>query len=236
MIRSVLERSAMARLKRSPDLIDVGDAGDSRARAASRGCRREDLFPDHSRARTVHLLAALTFAVVVGCGIAGDARAASSANWRFLQNSYWYVPEANLPALLSSTEDGGTYIPIGDQTVFHIQNYENGYFWGRVASELTIGGHAAGRSCFQMVGSVTPEGTVNLAFTSTSTSGVETAGFGTMRFILNQWTMENQMSTGTSGGTVSHWAYMAQCSAGQRCMRSLPGTDLTMAELLDSCN
>jgi len=226
----------MTRLKRSPDVIDAGDAVDGRSHAASLDCRREGVFPNQSRACTVRLLAAVTFAIVVGCGIAGDARGTSLASWRFLQNSYWYVPQANLQALLSSTEDGGTYIPIGDQTVFHIQNYENGYFWGRVASELTIGGNAAGRSCFQMVGSVTPEGTVNLAFTTTGTSGTTTAGFGTMRFILNQWTMENQMSTSTGGGTVSHWAYMAQCSAGQRCMRSLPGTDLTMAELLDSCN
>ena len=189
----------------------------------------------------MRLIAAIVLVSVLGSGFVRDARSASSRDsssreWSFLQNSYWYVPRANLLALLSSTANGGTLIPITDQTVFYIQRYVRGYFWGQVATELTVAGQDSGPTCFQMVGSVTPEGTVNLSFTPTGTSGTPTAGFGTMRLIGRQWTMENQMSTSQNGGTVSHWAYMVQCGAGQRCMRSLPGTDLTIAQLLDACS
>ena len=190
---------------------------------------------DYPKPRIVRWLVTIVFLLVVGSGFVGDARSSSSMDWSFLHNSYWYVPAVNLPALLSSTSNGGTFIPISDQTVFYIQRYVKGYFWGTVATELTVLGQTMGPACFQMVGSVTPEGTLNLSFTPTGTSGAPTAGFGTMRLIGRQWTMENQMSTTMSGGTATHWAYMVQCSAGQPCMQSLPGTDLTIAQLLDAC-
>jgi hypothetical protein len=53
-----------------------------------------------------------------------------------------------------------------------------------------------------------------------------------MRFIRHQWTMENQMSTSASGGTITHWAYMVQCDSNQPCMQNLPGTSLTISEML----
>ena len=80
-----------------------------------------------------------------------------------------------------------------------------------------------------------PVGT-NLSFTPTGSSGVPTIGIGTMRFRDAQWEMENQMSTNGGSGTVSHWAYMVQCKAGQSCMNSLPGTSLTFSQLLSACS
>ncbi len=159
-----------------------------------------------------------------------------AADWNFLRSSYWYVPTANLPALLSTTAGGGIFVPISDQTVFFIQQYAAGYFWGIVATEFTLGPNSFGPNCFQLVGSVTPEGTVNLAFTPTGSSGTSTAGFGTMRRIEGEWKMENQMSTGTNEGRVTHWAYMMQCLPGEPCMESLPGTDLTIAQLIGACS
>jgi hypothetical protein len=179
------------------------------------------------------LLAALA------CGCAGDAqgssKVSSGGDWTFLGNSYWYVPPSNLEAIFSNTSNGGTFIPITDQTVFYIQTYQGGYFWGRVATMLTIDDQPSGPNCFQLVGSVTPQRTVNLSFTPLS-SGTPTAGFGTMRFVRNQWTMENQMSTSASGGTITHWAYMVQCDNGQPCMQNLPGTSLTISEMLAPCS
>jgi hypothetical protein len=194
------------------------------------------LMRDCPKLGIVRLLVTIVLVLVVVSGFVDEARGSSSMDWSFLQNSYWYVPTVNLPALLSSTANGGTFIPITDQTVFYIQRYVKGYFWGTVATELTVAGQSRGPACFQMVGSVTPEGTVNLSFTPTGSSGAPTAGFGTMRPIGRQWTMENQMSTSQSGGTATHWAYMVQCRVGQPCMRSLPGTDLTIAQLLDDCS
>jgi len=51
----------------------------------------------------VRLLATIVLVLVVVSGFVGEARGSSSMDWNFLQNSYWYVPTVNLPALLSST-------------------------------------------------------------------------------------------------------------------------------------
>jgi hypothetical protein len=176
--------------------------------------------------------------LAVGCpeDVPAAPVGSSQGDWTFLADSYWFVPPANLLALLSSTTNGGTFIPISDQTVFYIEDYQGGYFWGRVATMLTIGSESSGPNCYQMVGSVTPQGSVNLSFTPTGHTGTQTSGLGTMRFIRGQWTMENQMSTSVSEGTVTHWAYMAQCTSGQPCMKSLPGTDLTISQMLAECD
>src|SRR5690242_13605019 len=112
----------------------------------------------------------------LACGYTGDAQGSSEGssgdNWILLANSYWYVPPANLEAVFSSISNGGTFIPITDQTVFHIQTYRGGYFWGRISTMLTIAGQSSGPNCFQLVGSVTPEGSVDLSFTPTGSSGV----------------------------------------------------------------
>jgi hypothetical protein len=80
--------------------------------------------------RTVNAIVFLTVVLLLTL----PARSAQPAgtkgvppDWLFLQGSYWYVPTANLPALLSTTTGGGTFAPISDQTVFFIQQYAGGY-------------------------------------------------------------------------------------------------------------
>jgi len=157
----------------------------------------------------------------------------SLITWRFLNGSFWFVPEANLKAIL--TTPNAAPLPINDQTVFHIEKYVDGYFWGVTAVQLTSVA-ASTPICFQLVGSVTPEGQVNLSFTPTGTKGTRTQGFGSMRFREGSWKMENQMSTGVTG-EVTHWAYMTQCNEQEgRCMTDpLPGSSLTLMEFLHSC-
>ena len=56
--------------------------------------------------------------------------------WDFLADTYWYVTAPDLPALqFSPGDDVLTWR--GDQTVWHIAGYENGYFWG-VTSAITF--------------------------------------------------------------------------------------------------
>lgn len=152
--------------------------------------------------------------------------------WRFLNGSYWYVPEANLKAILTTPHSPP--VPITDQTVFFVEKYVDGYFWGVTAVQLTS--VAPKPICFQLVGSVTPEGQVNLSFTPTGSQGTRTQGFGSMRFHEGSWKMENQMSTGVTG-EVTHWAYMTQCKMQDgRCMTDpLPGSTLTLGEFVQSC-
>ena len=88
-----------------------------------------------------------------------------------------------------------------------------GYLWGECVTQL--GSSPASRS--DMVGSVTPQGKIQLNFTDTSSNSSPsiTEGFGTMQFRRGHWTMENQMFTDPSDRLqIGHWAYMAKC-AGQ---------------------
>ena len=125
--------------------------------------------------------------------------------WSFLNNSYWYVPTPNLLAVLSSIEGGGSVAPITDQTVFYIKTYQSGYFWGTVATELTIAGEASGPTAFLWSGRSRRRDLSIFPFTPTGSSGTPTTGIGTMWFIAEQWTMENQMSTSGGGsGVIDH--------------------------------
>jgi hypothetical protein len=140
--------------------------------------------------------------------------------WSWLANTYWYVPRANLPAVLYDSATG-TLMAVRDQTLFHITDYRNGYFWGESATMLD----SSDPSYSTMLGSVTPEGRFLLTFTSTGNNGSAsiTEGFGTMRWKRGQWTMENQMFTApTERLQIGHWAYMVQTRPGMSSWKSLP--------------
>lgn len=132
--------------------------------------------------------------------------------WSWLANTYWYVPTANLAAVLYDSETGRVQ-SVSDQTVFHITGFGGGYFWGDSVTQL--GSNPASTS--SMLGSVTPQGKVLLTFTTTSTSSSPsiTEGYGTMVRKYGQWTMENQMFTSPSETLqIGHWAYMLQSRPG----------------------
>jgi hypothetical protein len=188
----------------------------------------------------IHPLA--TTALVRGSGALGAPaahafKAAASPTvrrWSWLANTYWYVPTANLSAVLYNSTTG-TIAPVSDQTVFHITGYRDGYFWGKTVTQLGSSS-ASGTS---MVGSVTPQGRVLLTFThtgSTSSPSV-TEGFGTMVRKHRQWTMENQMFTSPSQTLqIGHWAYMLQTHPGLPSWSSLPSAGVSVPEFLSEAD
>lgn len=152
--------------------------------------------------------------------------APASNRWAWLADTYWYVPRANLPAVVYNPTTG-TLVPVRDQTVFHITGYRNGYFWGVTVSQFGDGAPSSSA----LVGSVTPQGRVLLSFTSTS--GTVTQGFGVMARPAGQWTMLNQMFTTPSSRTqIGHWAYMVQTRPGQRSWNVLPSAQVSVPTFL----
>jgi hypothetical protein len=150
--------------------------------------------------------------------------------WSWLDNTYWYVPPANLPAVLYNSSTG-TVVPVNDQTVYHISTYKNGYFWGQSATQLG----SSQPSYSTMLGSVTPEGRILLTFTATSnnTSPSITEGFGEMQRKRAQWTMENQMFTAPNETLqIGHWAYMVQTRPGLPSWKSLPSAGVSVPAFL----
>jgi hypothetical protein len=154
----------------------------------------------------------------------------TTRRWAWLADTYWYVPTANLPAVLFNGSTGaGT--SVSDQTVFHIAGYSRGYFSGSVVTQLGT----SAPSSSNMIGSVTPEGAVLLSFTRTGSgsSPAVTQGIGRMTKRFGQWTMENQMFTSpTETLQIGHWAYMVQTRPGMPSWRSLPGVGESVPEFL----
>ncbi len=153
------------------------------------------------------------------------------ARWSWLADTYWFVPARNLPAVLYNSTTG-TLQSVSDQTVFHIEGYRLGYFWGEAVTQLNSG--SASEST--MVGSVTPQGRVLLTFTqiSTNSSPSITEGYGEMQRKSGQWTMENQMFTAPSETLqIGHWAYMVQTRPGMTSWKALPSVGESVPAFLD---
>lgn len=161
------------------------------------------------------------------------ASAATVRDWQWLNGTTWIVPPTGLLAYVYAPELN-QLVPVQDQTVYMITGYRNGYFWGRTATMLGDGAV----TCKALVGSVTPEGKIYLTFTDqpyvTGTS-TTTIGVGNMVKKGNQWTMANQMSTGTSSAQVGHWAYMVQSRPGSASWYSLPGVNMSVHDFMDPC-
>ena len=163
--------------------------------------------------------------------------------WQWFEDSYWYVPDFSLTAYLFEPGNN-TLKELSDQTVFHITDYSDGYFWGKTVVDT---GKSFPISCLSLVGSVTPEGEVLLTFTIAEPDQMTddpmptpapTQGIGTMRFDprFGGWTMELQMSTGPTALQVSHWAYMVQSHEGEPSWESLPGVGVSLLDFLSLCD
>ena len=146
--------------------------------------------------------------------------------WQWLVDTYWYVPNRGLPAIIF-TPSTGEIVKIPDQTVYHISGYKNGYFWGETVAQY--GGSAP--SSAALIGSVTPEGKLLLSF---NTGASTTQGFGSMTRKNGQWTMENQMFTGSASSQVGHWAYMVQTKPGMKSWNSLPFVNQSVPTFLSN--
>ena len=156
------------------------------------------------------------------------------ARWSWLRDTYWYVPTSNLPAFVFDA-DQEVLMPVADQTVFHIADYRDGYFWGRTVVQLQ-GATKSSLTCLSLVGAVTPEGQVLLTFTPTDPPQTAvTQGIGQMTFRMGQWKIEPQMSTGPERFQVIHWAYMTQSQPDQPSWQSLPGVGVSIPEFLAQC-
>lgn len=176
--------------------------------------------------------ARLAIAAMVAAITASPASSATVFDWRWLEGTTWYVPTNGLPAYVY-TPGTNELVPVQDQTVYTITGYRNGYFWGRTAARL--GDNAT--TCKSLVGSVTPEGKIYLTFTDYpfSQGSTSTNGFGQMVRKGRQWTMANQMSTGSTAAQIGHWAYMVQTKPGSASWYSLPGVNMPVPAFMAPC-
>lgn len=153
--------------------------------------------------------------------------------WEFLANTYWYVPVSNLSAL-QFMPDGSQLSWRGDQTVWHISGYENGYLWGASGAVLFSQGEVNEETpppvqLSQMVGSVSADGEVLINFL---TNGGVITGFGKMVQVEGRWAFQMQMSTPVGSGQLYHWANMLQTKPGESNFVKLPGVNYSVPDML----
>jgi hypothetical protein len=127
------------------------------------------------------------------------AAASASTRWDWLADTDWYVPVDNLLAY-TCDPDLSDPTPVGDQTLWHIEQSTNGQIAGDAAVKLTT---VPIPIQLTFTGVVTKGGQIRIEFSSGTT------GIGQMRFVNGAWTMQMQMVTGTSS-ILTHWAFMTQ--------------------------
>ena len=169
------------------------------------------------------------------------AAAGDEAKWNFLDDTYWIVPTPYLPAVVLANLGTPHLVPAVDQTVWHITGCRDGYFWGVTAVlSFTAGDDAPTRgprskpTPLTLIGTVTPEGTVQITFVpSSSRSSQPTVGVGRIVEHEGQLTFEMQMSTMASNSRLlAHWAYMMQTREGEPSWENLPGVGMSVEKML----
>lgn len=160
-------------------------------------------------------------------------------DWSWLADTYWYVPQPDLPALQLDPEDN-VLSWLADQTVWNISGYRSGYFWGVTAAltydageEPPAVGPGSRVGHLTMLGTVLPEGQVQITFLSNRKKSSPTVGFGQMVRIGEAWTFEMQMSTDRQGNRLLHWANMVRTREGEASWNDLPGVGLSVPQMLE---
>jgi len=155
-------------------------------------------------------------------------------DWNWLTDTYWYVTQPDLPALQLDPDDNALSWLI-DQTVWHISGYENGYFWGVTAAVTYNAGEEPPSRIghLTMLGTVLPDGRVQITFLSNRRAGSTTIGFGQMVKLGEAWAFEMQMSTERGDNRVLHWANMVQTREGEASWNQLPGTGMSVPQMLE---
>ena len=160
-------------------------------------------------------------------------------DWAWLKDTYWYVLTSDLPAP-QFDPDKNQISWLVDQTVWHIVGYENGYLWGVTSLMMYDAGAGIPKHGplsrpihLTLLGSVTPNGRVQMTFMPPGSLGSPTMGVGHMVEYRGAWGFEMQMSTDRMGTRVLHWATMVQTRPGDDSWDKLPGLSYTVPQMLD---
>ena len=185
---------------------------------------------------------ALTTAIGLTAVSGGQAQAApidvrdsagAYKKWAWFKDTYWIVPKNGIYSVMHD-QDGNKGVVTRGQTVFHIQDYFNGYWTGSVVVKLS---KVKVTICQFVLGQVTPEGDVYMTMFSADTGEIVNNPLGSMVRKKGEWTMVNQMTGPSSDGTssLSHWAYMVQSAKGDATYKRLPFAKQSIPQFMSSC-
>lgn len=149
---------------------------------------------------------------------------------KYLENSVYIVPPNTL---LAYEYLDGINIPVQDQTVWIIDKYEKGYFFGKTYTAL----NGEPKSDFNMSGSITPSGEVYITFFSLKDSGTNILVRGIGKFVRTKnsgyFLMQTNSAENSTSG-LSHWSYMISVTLNDYWYQNLPALNISVPEFINS--
>lgn len=143
-----------------------------------------------------------------------------------LTNSIWIVPKQTLKAFFIVNN---ITTKVKDQTVWVIDSYDSGYFFGTSYTTL----NKTPQSKMKLIGSITPNGNVLISFYSGDSM---VTGIGTFSEIGKEYKFLMQMSNIiSSDGMVqglTHWSYMESVTRTSYEYQNLPGVGISVPEFI----
>ncbi len=148
---------------------------------------------------------------------------------KYLENTTWVVPPSTL---LAYDYENGTAVPVSDQTVWVINKFDGGYFFGDCYTSI----NRVPSTHKKLVGSITSFGDVYITFYSISGNLTKTDvvdGIGNFRKIDGEYVFVMQMNSAQNNlFGLSHWSYMISVTKNDPFYKHLPGENMSVPEFI----
>lgn len=158
-----------------------------------------------------------------------DARALKKFKKR-IENSTWLVPPNTLIAYYY---DNGNTVQVSDQTIWVINEFNEGYFFGDAYTSID----QTPTSHLKLIGSITPSGYVNITFYPTSgnylnTDAVKATGKFKIKDESPYFTIQIDAPENNQFG-LSHWTYMLRVNESDFFYQHVPGENKSVPEFIN---
>ncbi len=147
---------------------------------------------------------------------------------KYIENTIWVVPP---DSLLAFEYNEGSHTAASDQTVWVIDNFRQGYFFGHSYESI----NQSELSQMSMLGSVTDQGDVYITFYPVDGEQSSQIVSGIGKFIKKdgQYVFVMQMNSSPDDTIgLSHWAYMVSVNKHSCFYQNLPGENMSVPEFL----
>jgi hypothetical protein len=148
-----------------------------------------------------------------------------------INNTTWIVPPSTLLAYQYSTS---SYTAVTDQTVWIIDQYDHGYFFGTSYTAIIYSPEDVDYTEKRIIGTVTNGGAVYITFIPSAPVGTTDLvnGIGTFVNLQGSYQFVMQMNAGSTAQGVSHWSYMISIDASSPYYNNLPGVNESLPDFI----
>lgn len=148
-----------------------------------------------------------------------------------IENTIWIVPPSTLLAYQYSPS---SYTSVTDQTVWIIDSYNGGYFFGNSYTAIVNPPNPINYTQKRIIGTVTDGGAVYITFIPSGAIATTDLvnGIGTFVNLQGSYRFVMQTNAGSTTDGLSHWSYMISINESSPYFNNLPGVDQSLPEFL----